>query len=253
MERELLDKALGDAASQLRSQSVAVTTSLFRGEPATAILDAANDGSVAMVVMGTHGRGGVDRWGVGSVADHVMRRNPKPTLLVRLPYTPASGPAPVRPVLLQRLLVPLDGSPVAESALPLAVELATATGAQLVLLRVEPWRTVGSAPYGTVAEFTSIEDKAAAEATSYLEGVRARLPAGLAVQTVVLRGRPSTSLVDFALYEHVDLIVMTTHGRGGVRRLVLGSVADHVVRAGVPAVLVRPQTTATAGRGGASP
>jgi nucleotide-binding universal stress UspA family protein len=246
MEQEFLDAALNAAAAQLRAEGLVATTHLVRGDPAAAILDAAKDESVAMVIMGTHGRGGVDRWGVGSVADQVMRRNTKPTLLVRLPYTPASGQTPIRSVALRRLLVPLDGSPLAEAALPLATELATATGAQLVLLRVEPWLTVGSAPYGAVAEFTKMEDEAAAAAANYLAAVRQRLPAGLSVDTVVLRGRPTTSLVDFALYEQVDLVIMTTHGRGGLRRLVLGSVADHVVRAGVPALLIPPQAVVEA-------
>jgi nucleotide-binding universal stress UspA family protein len=240
LEQQSLEATMTAAAARLQEQGVAVTTSLFRGDPATAILDAAQDQSVAVVVMGTHGRSGVDRWGVGSVADQVMRRNTKPTLLVRLPYTSASQQAPVRPVALQRLLVPLDGSPLAEAALPLAAELAGATGTQVILLRVEPWLTLGSAPYGAVPEFTKLEDDAAAAAAAYLTGVRERLPAGLAVETVVLRGRPATSLVDFAIYERVDLIVMTTHGRGGLRRMVLGSVADHVVRSGVPAMLVPP-------------
>jgi nucleotide-binding universal stress UspA family protein len=163
-----------------------------------------------------------------------------------LPYTTASQQAPTRPVALRRLLVPLDGSALAEAALPLATELSAATGAQLLLLRVEPWLTVGSAPYGAVPEFTKMEDDAAAAAADYLAGVRDRLPASLTAETVVLRGRPATSLVDFALYEQVDLVVMTTQGHGGLRRLVLGSVADHIVRAGVPAVLVRPSADAAA-------
>ncbi|MGH2586389.1 MAG: universal stress protein [Dehalococcoidia bacterium] len=240
LERRSLEEALAGAASRLQEQSLAVATHVVRGNPATAILNAAGDASVAMVIMGTHGRGGVDRWGVGSVAEQVMRQNVKPTLLVRLPYTPASQQAPARPVALRLLLVPLDGSPLAEAALPLAGELAAATGAQLMLLRVEPWLTVGSAPYGTVPEFTKMEDEAATAAATYLAGVRERLPVDVPIETLVLRGRPATSLVDFALFERVDLVVMTTHGRGGLRRLVLGSVADHIVRAGVPAVLVRP-------------
>lgn len=244
LDQRSLEAALADAASRLADEGVTAGTRLFRGDPATAILEAAREEPVRMVIMGTHGRGGADRWGVGSVADQVMRRNSKPTLLVRLPYTSASQQAPTRPVALRRLVVPLDGSPLAEAALPLATELAAATGAQLVLVRVEPWLTVGSAPYGTVPEFTKMEDDAAAAATDYLAGVRDRLPADLAVQTAVLRGRAATSLVDFALYEQADLTVMTTQGRGGLRRLVLGSVADHVVRAGVPAVLVRPQADA---------
>jgi hypothetical protein len=98
-------------------------------------------------------------------------------LLVRLPYTPASQQAPLRPVTLQRLMVPLDGSTLAEAVLPLATDLTTATGATLTLVRVEPWITIGCAPYGAVTEFTRMEERAAAEAARYLgDGQEQTLP-----------------------------------------------------------------------------
>jgi nucleotide-binding universal stress UspA family protein len=153
---------------------------------------------------------------------------------------------------LKRLVVPLDGSPLAEEALPLAVELGAATRARLTLVRVEPWVTEGSAPYGSVPEFTRREDDAATAAQEYLTRVARRLGPVPANDTVVLRGRPAEELVDFSVHERFDLVIMTTHGRGGLRRLVLGSVADRLVRAGVPALLARPKEP-TAHRDALSP
>ena len=114
-------------------------------------------------------------------------------------------------------------------------------GARLTLVRVEPWITEGSAPYGAVPEFTQLEDEVAATAQAYLTQVAERLGPGPAVDTVVLRGRPAESLVSFSFHERIDLVVMTTNGRGGLRRLVLGSVADRLVRSGLPTLLARPQ------------
>jgi nucleotide-binding universal stress UspA family protein/predicted transcriptional regulator len=234
--RERLESVLDDVAADLRRQGIDVATETAAGDPVDAILAASGRHGAAMIVMATHGRGGVERAAMGSVADKVMRLGDRPTLLVRPPYLPV----PLRPVDLRRLMVPLDGSPLAEAALAPAVELAAAAGADLALVRVEPWRTEGVAPLGTVPEFVRLEEEAAAEAQAYLDSVCRRLPGGIEVSPYVLRGRPAETLIDFARHEHIDLIVMTTHGRGGLRRLVLGSTADAVVRAGVPALLVRP-------------
>jgi nucleotide-binding universal stress UspA family protein len=121
------------------------------------------------------------------------------------------------------------------------MELARAAGARLTLLRVEPWLTEGSAPYGAVREFTQLEDEAAGAAEDYLAGVRRQLPEDLDIEPVVLRGRAAESLIEFCLHERIDLVVMTTHGRGGFRRMVIGSTADRLVRSGVPTLLVRLQ------------
>jgi nucleotide-binding universal stress UspA family protein len=128
-----------------------------------------------------------------------------------------------------------------EEAFPLALELGDAAGARLTLVRVEPWITEGSAPYGTVPEFTQQEDEVAAAAQEYLVQAVGRLGPQSKADTVVLRGRPAESLVSFSFHERIDLVVMTTQGRGGLRRLVLGSVADRLVRSGLPTLLARPQ------------
>ena len=235
--RQALAEHLAVASAWVREQHVSVTAEIVVGEPVDEILTAAEREGVSAVAIATHGRSGLDRAAMGSVADKLIRLLRRPVLVIRPPYYPP----PLRPVSLQRVMVPLDGSELAEAVLPLAADLAGAAGARLTLVRVEPWHTEGLAPPGTVPEFTRQEEEAAAEVRAYLDGVRARLPQELPVEVVVLRGRPADTLIEYARYERIDLTVMSTHGRSGLGRLLLGSVADRVIRGGVPVLLVRPQ------------
>ncbi|HYB74474.1 MAG TPA: universal stress protein [Candidatus Sulfotelmatobacter sp.] len=131
--------------------------------------------------------------------------------------------------MFRRILVPLDGSALAEAVLPQAMELARLHGAEVVLLRVE------SAPDYAVAQ-------AAEEAQHYLGDVAASLrEARVRVSTmVVLSGDTAGEILVQAELTAADLILMSTHGRSGVGRWMLGSVAEKVLRAAVtPVLLVR--------------
>ncbi|HLZ72346.1 MAG TPA: universal stress protein [Dehalococcoidia bacterium] len=220
-------KRLGDAlVAGVRTQI---------GDPAEQILRAARRRGVHTTVMATHGRGGVGRLILGSVADKVMRLTEGPLLLSSAP--PGAGR---RQAQLRALAVPLDGSARAELALAPAAELARATTATLVLLRAEPWRlaalTAGAAYVPNVDTF---EDEVTAAAQAYLSAVRQRLPAGVASETAVLRGGAADAIAACVRQRKLDLVVMTTRGRGGLRRLALGSTADRLVRAGLPVLLLR--------------
>lgn len=242
-----LEAYLTTLAAALHTDGMTARATVAMGSPAESILAIADNDPTSIIAMTTHGRAGVDRvdrWSIGGVADKVMRLSTRPTLLLRLPYTRADHQVSRRGVTFAHLLVPLDGSDLAEAALIPAAELAATVGARLTLLRVEPWLTEGSARYGTVPEFTALEEEAAATATTYLTDIRRRLSGDLQVDTDVLRGRPAESLIDFALHERVDLVVMTTHGRGGLHRLILGSTADRMVRSGIPTLLIRPSAAA---------
>jgi nucleotide-binding universal stress UspA family protein len=173
---------------------------------------------------------------LGSVADKVMRLATRPVLLVR----GAEGGASDRVPRLARLLVPLDGSEQAEAAIAPAADLAARSGAALTLVRIEPVYGPMLASYAAMNEIARLDAEAEEQARDYLAVVRARLPEGAEANTVVLRGAPATELIAFAEREGIDLIVMTTHGHGGMRRLVLGSVADRIVRAALPVLLIRP-------------
>lgn len=224
-------------AASLREPGLGVATRAVMGEPVEQILAAAEDESAGMVAMATHGRSGVERWFIGSVADKVMRLGHKPTLLMR----PAESQEPKRVVTLRRLLVPLDGSPLAEAALAPATDLARAAGASLVLLRVQPPLTMGLAYDRYVPDLAGWEDEIFAAATSYLDGIKSRVPAGVRVEAFALRGLVEPVIEDYVQRHGIDLVLMNTHGHGGLQRLLVGSTADRLVRSGVPTLLLRPQ------------
>ena len=143
--------------------------------------------------------------------------------------------------MYKRIVVPLDGSKLAEQALPHAVAHAEKFGAELVLLQVlEPLSEVSfSAP----AVVRSAERRSAELACEYLEGVGAAIRAeGITVLVEQMEGRPYVAIVRYAEEQGANLIVMSTRGQSGFSRWLLGSVADRVVRgATVPVLLVQCQ------------
>lgn len=219
------------------SAGVDVETVIAVGEPALTIIQEANQRDVDLVVMSTHGRFGLGRWIYGSVADAVMRHAPVPVILV-----PATGQL-VRVVdHPPRILVPLDGSSLAEEVLGAVGNLAEAMGADLILTRVvEPHSPAYTDMDYVVTIDPTMEVKAAQD---YLESVAARLrTAGRSVQVQGDYGVAETTITDMAERLEAAIIAMATHGRGGITRLLLGSVATSVVqRSTVPVFLVRPAT-----------
>lgn len=236
--REAAELYLAGTATSLRERGYDVATRAVMGEPVEEILSAADSESVAMVVMATHGRGGVERWVIGSVADKVMRLGHKPTLLMR-----PEGTADIdRELTLSRILVPLDGSLLAEAALAPATELALAAQAHLVLLRVQPPFSTAFVYDQYIPDLAEVEDEAFGDARNYLESVKLRMPAGLDAQAIALRGIVAMTIQDYVGHHSMSLVVMSTRGQSGLTRLVLGSTADHLVRSGVPTLLVRPKS-----------
>jgi nucleotide-binding universal stress UspA family protein len=198
---------------------------------------------VDLVVMTTHGRGPFSRFWLGSVADEFLRRAPVPVLLVRPQETkPDLGREPA----LRHVLVPLDGSPLAEQILGPAVSLGSLTRADYTLLRVVPPPMFGVYDAGGFAispvEEPSLEEQRS-HAEAYLDKVAERLRAkSLPVRTQVIVGRqPSEAILEEAQTQAIDLIALATHGLQGLQRLLLGSVADKVIRgASIPVLVYRP-------------
>jgi nucleotide-binding universal stress UspA family protein len=149
--------------------------------------------------------------------------------------------------LYRRILLPLDGSPLAEQALPHAIAQAEHFQAELVLLRVVERlpRTGGS--LSSQATFEQTEGQMKAWACEYLEGIAANIQErGIPVQVVTSLGDPHKTIVKFSETNQVDLIVISTRGRSGLSRWLMGSVADRVLRgAKVPVLLVRAQKETT--------
>jgi nucleotide-binding universal stress UspA family protein len=208
-----------------------ITPALVFGLGAEPILDRARARRTDLVVMTTHGRGPLGRFALGSVADEVVRRAGLPVLLLR-PREPAPAllpePAP------ENILVPLDGSALAEQALGPALDVARLTEGRCTLLRVVgPDDEQGGRRPGGAGEI---------DAESYLEQVAGRFRAeGVLVRSqVIVAASPAETIREEARALGSDLIVLATHGRGGLRRLLLGSVADKVLRGGTTPVLVCP-------------
>jgi nucleotide-binding universal stress UspA family protein len=224
-------------AQRLSHAGLQVHTRVAQGQPAVVIAELA--ASFDLVAMATHGRSGVGRWVYGSVADKVLQSAPVPLLLVRAQPTPPAAIAPIT-----RLLVPLDGSTLAEQALPLATLLAERTGAELVLLQSLAWvQQAFYDPYGYGAALTidTLIEEGQASAHQYLDAVREPLvERGLKVVTIVRLEAAAEAILTTVEEQQADLIVMSTHGRSGLGRWTLGSVADRVLRgAARPILLVR--------------
>ena len=236
-------------AGRLQQEGLAVEAHICDGGAVQTIVQAAESEEVGLVVMATHARSGMDRWIHGSVADQVVRQASAPVLLV-----PPACEDPWPTDRAPRVLVPLDSSALAEAALGPALELAGALGAEVHLLRVV--EQVGPAQIaGTPVDLPNAADVeeamayvAGAEATDlvdarrYLDGVASAVRAtGVVAGVHVAAGRAAEVIPAFAREDGADLIALATHGRGGLARLMLGSVAATLLQtAHVPLLLVRP-------------
>ena len=225
-------------ADRLETPDLVIRTVVIAGDAATAIVGWADqDPPQRVIAMTTHGRSGVSRWVFGSVAEKVLQAAPVPLLVVRA--TP-EAPGSLRPArAYQTIVVPLDGSRLAEHALDQAVPLAAFTGADLHLVGVVvPPHAAGSAP----PEPGAVPDEAAlAPMHDYLtRTAEGWLVPPYRVVAHVLQGAPAESILGLSEAAGADLIIMSTHGRGGLQRLWLGSVALKVTRgAACPVLLVR--------------
>ena len=213
--------------------SVSVSATILEGNVADALARHAN--AVAdLVVMTTHGRGGLTRFWLGSVADGVVREATVPILLLRPSDSPNEADVG-RDHRLNDALVPLDGSPEAESVLEPVMDLVGADNASATctLLLVQQ-------PIAAIA-LSSLEAAIPPEArphtddgptVAYLNSVAERLRSrGIRVHThATVHTSPARAILDQAHESEADLIAMATHGRGGIRRLLIGSVADKVLR-----------------------
>jgi nucleotide-binding universal stress UspA family protein len=243
-EWERAQRYLEGKVSLLRGQGCEAVAEVASGKVAGEILRAADADNASMIVMATHGRSGLERSMMGSVADKVMRTSRRPTLLIR----PPTGASPASPAVLKRIAVPLDGSDLAEQALGPAGDLAASLNAELLLVRVEQWLFVSATRWGgEVGYMPNLEEadqEIAANARAYLVDAQRRLPAATRSEAFVLRGFAALELDVFFKQERVDLLVMTTHGRSGLARMALGSTADRLVHEGLPILLVPAMETA---------
>jgi len=219
-------------ADDLRARECVVETGVpYGGNAAEWIVEEADLRYVDLIVMATHDRVGPDRWFHGSVAEAVVSHAGVPVLLVR----DAERMRPVEHFDWREptLIVPLDGSDLAAAALPVGIDLARVLHGRLVLMMA-----VSNIP-------TDEPDRRKRlDAHEYLEALAERARrAGLPVRTIVRWGDAAHQIALTAREQNAAMVVMATHGRTGLARAVLGSVAGQVVRSGPsPVALVRPPT-----------
>ena len=222
--------ALDEAARKLTAQGASVTRrEVASRDTAGAILDVVKESRPDLVVMSTHGRSGIERWVRGSVAERVLRFCPVPLFMVN-PHTHAATG-------LSSVLVPLDTAADATTQIldPL-LPLAQAFGARLTLLFVD-WEDPTDAP-ARAARRREIRSKDVAD---WLVGPRARIEAaGVPVEIRIEQGDIAEQIVRAAVPGEYDLLAMTTHGRSGPGRWLLGSITEKVVaHCRIPILLCR--------------
>jgi nucleotide-binding universal stress UspA family protein len=214
--RELLEKSSGN-------HDVSVTPILVRGiDPDEVIVETASDLGCDLIVMGTHGRRGLSHLFLGSVAERVVRMSPAPVLTLR-------ADAVVEPDGVTRILVPYDFSGASAEALRQAAVWADALNAQITLLHVvEPvvypeFYSVDILPDNLMMRLTTRSEEA-------LDKAAAELLDGRGCTTLVEVGRAADTIVNLADPERFDLVVMATRGLSGLEHVLLGSVAESVLR-----------------------
>lgn len=223
-----------DLASGLRERGVHATTWLSYDEPGPAIVKTAADLQADLIVMSTHGRGGVGQLMYGSVAEHVVRHAPVPVILVTAKTCcPRVDESPLR------ILVPLDGTAHSEAAIGPASELACTLRAGLLVLRAAEPRLERGMPWEP--DWSPRRQQVVDEARRYLEDTAGLLRAdGHDVEVRVETGPPSDAIARVANELGSAIVVMATHGRGALSRLLVESVASETLRKlAVPVLLVR--------------
>jgi nucleotide-binding universal stress UspA family protein len=214
-----------------------VTCTVSRDKPADAIIERAAAEKGTLIAMATHGRSGLTRWLLGSVAEKVLRGSRNPLFLVRAHEDGATDGA----AMIKSIVVPLDGSALAESVLPTVTAVAKTLDLEVVLCRA--YELAASAYYGSedyLPNYEEMRRQVKAEAESYLaEKTDALKAAGLTrVSWIALEGSGADEIVRYAQTHRDALVAMCTHGRSGINRWVLGSVTERVVRHSDDPVLV---------------
>ncbi len=237
--------ALRRQAERCRDAGTEVTTQVVTGRPAAEIVRQVREGHADLVAMGTRGHSGLRRGLLGSVTDEVVRTSPAPVLAISPRAAERFGRAHHHPT---GITVPLDGSALAEGILPHAEALAKALSLELQLLRVvPPSALVAYSGDGAPVDTVAIQEELEQEAADYLaEVARGLAQRGVKSSSLVGRGAPALAIADQLNTTPDHLAAICTHGRSGVGRMLIGSVADYVIRsAGVPVLVVtRPHTAA---------
>jgi nucleotide-binding universal stress UspA family protein len=232
--RSAVDAYLAQQAEHVTSLGFEAGTTVRVGKAAEETLQAAEELGVDLIAIATHGRDGLDRFRLGSVADKIIRNASCPTLVI--------GPnvsSHLAPYDVKRILVPLDGSGLAEEALPVASWIARQEKAEIDLVRVVSITPVSydeSMGFYSMDLLTAMEDAA----RTYLDRIAVSL-APVQTQTALLVGSAGEQILDYMKERPADLVVLASRGRAGLLRAALGSVADRMLHGPCPVLILRPE------------
>ncbi|MBT4126511.1 MAG: universal stress protein [Chloroflexi bacterium] len=228
---------VNDVANRLSSRGFKVRAMVTIGKPEEEILKVAEEENVDVITMSTHRESLIARGVLGSVTDRVVTRSTIPVLAVR-----PEGVSETMPVKPEVVVVPLDGSEVSESVVPLASTIAAKMGAELLFVRVSNMAyhaAMGDAGiyYASPVSYSRASDMAAEYLEPFVEQAKT---AGVAATMRTPTGSPAATLIAIAEENDNTMIVIGTRGQSGFKRLVVGSVADKVLRTSGHPVLVVP-------------
>jgi nucleotide-binding universal stress UspA family protein len=214
---------------------------VLTGEPAEGIINYAEKNKASVIIMASHGRSGIRGWVMGSVASKVLEATMVPVLLIRVGKPSKRAPGKH---LLERILLPLDGSESGEAAVPYIKELGDRLGSEVILFGVvaagQHVHTVGGLDYILYPEPEMELFKV--EAREYLERLYRRLAGGKGAVRVELRVGDDVAgeVLRFAKKAKASLIAISAHGHSGIEKWVFGSVASKIVQVSqIPVLLVR--------------
>jgi nucleotide-binding universal stress UspA family protein len=228
-----------------QARNIEVNYVITEGYPAEEIVEYAEKSHIDTIIMATHGRTGIMRWALGSVADKVIRAANQPVILIRAGESPYGIKGMRQKDMLNEILVPLDGSKESETIIPYIEELALKVNAGVTLLQVIEKTHRAYAGRGMAVPLTYDRNEIQAMkkvAREYLEELSNQLvAAGISTKSEV-RGGPDASreIIRAADELHADLVALTTHRRTGAGKGAFWNVADMVLRSGNnPIMLVR--------------
>lgn len=231
---EAAAETLASAGSHIERAGIVGTTHLLDGRPADAIAACANDRHVDAIVIGTQGKRGLERFFLGSTAEGILRQTHVPTFVI-----------PPRVVALEadfeRIVVAVDDSDPSDAAAAVAIDIARTENAKLTFCTAvdvtELLERASADGYDLTTSFEDLRERGRALVATHTERARER---GVQAEGTVLDGAPRETILTIAATQSAGLIVVGTHGRRGVQRFFLGSIAETIVReSSVPVLVVR--------------
>ena len=242
--RSDIKSRLDDLADRIALEGIPAESSVGFGPASDTIIEMAQESGCDLIAMSTRGRGALGSGLLGSVTYKVMHESPMPVLAITPERARRHWDADYG---INRVIVPLDGSELAESVLPYAAALSGRMEMNMTLVQVLPPDDFYTDGYTVIEVQPGVGDRMRADARRYMEGIASQMrDEGLNVAVQTLQGKPSFEIAEMARATDHNMIALATHGRSGMSRLLLGSVAEAVVReSGDPVLVVRSATAVT--------